>query len=132
MLFGVAGHLLHLFGEFDERFVLDARAARAADDVERVEAVSRRPTANAAGGDVVENLPAGGDFLRLAIVRHGERHADRVADAAADELLERDPRLDDAVGRQAGFGHAQMQRHIRPRFGEAAVDFDHLRADRNP
>ena len=38
----------------------------------------------------------------------------------------RDPRLDDAVGRQAGLGHAQVQRHVRPRLGEAAVDFDHV------
>ena len=38
----------------------------------------------------------------------------------------RDARFDDAVRRQAGFGDAQVQRHVRPRFGEAAIDFDHF------
>ena len=82
---------------------------------------------HAAGRDVGENLPARRDLLAFAGVGHGERNADRVADPAADELLERDPRLDDAVGRQPGLGHAQVQRHIGPLLGEAAVDLDHLR-----
>ena len=82
--------------------------------------------ADPAGGDVGQNLPAGGDLFALARVGHGERDADRVADAAADELLEGDPRLDDAVGRQARLGHAQVQRHVGPPLGEAAIDLDHL------
>ena len=43
------------------------------------------------------------------------------------ELLESDPRFDDAVGRQAGLGHAEMQRHVGPGGGEAPIHFDHLR-----
>ena len=31
-----------------------------------------------------------------------------------------------AVGRQAGLGHAQVQRHVGPLLGEAAIDLDHL------
>ena len=81
-----------MLGQFDERLVLDARTTGAADDVERVETGIDHAT-NAAGGDVGENLPSGGDLFWLARVRHRERDANRVADAAADELLERDARL---------------------------------------
>ena len=83
--------------------------------------------AHASGRDVGQNLPPGGDLFALASVGHRERDADRVADAAADELLEGDARFDDAVRRHAGFGDAQVQRHIRPGGGELAVHFDHLR-----
>ena len=56
-----------------------------------------------------------------------ERDADGVAEAAADQLLEGDARLDDTVGREAGFRDAEMQRHVGPLFGKAFIDFDHLR-----
>jgi hypothetical protein len=49
-----------------------------------------------------------------------------VADPAADELLEGDPRFDDAVGGEARLGHAQVERHIGAALGEAAVHLDHL------
>ena len=66
------------------------------------------------------------DLLVLARVRQREADAQRVADAAREQLLEGDARLDDALGRDAGLGHAEVQRHVRARLGEAAVGLDHL------
>ena len=68
VLFGVTSHLANLFGEFDKRFVLDSRTTRATDDVERLQTIIDE-TANAAGGDVVQNLPPRSDFFRLAMIR---------------------------------------------------------------
>ena len=45
----------------------------------------------------------------------------------ADELLEGDPGLDDALGGHAGLGDAEVERHVGPFFGEAAVPLDHVR-----
>src|SRR5213079_1382266 len=63
----VGGHLLHLLREFDEGFVLDARAARATDDVDRI-AIELHHAADTARGDVGEDAFARGDFFRLARV----------------------------------------------------------------
>src|SRR5690606_16445707 len=103
----VGGHLFHLCGQFDEGLVLDPRATRTTDDVQRVEAEVDH-AADTAGGDVGKDVAARGDFLTFAVIRHGQRHADRVADAAADQLLEGDPRLDDTVRRHARLSHAQV------------------------
>ena len=70
---------------------------------------------------------AGLHFFRFPGVRQGERHPDGVADAAADELLEGDPGLDDALRGHAGLGDAEVERHVGPFFGEAAVPLDHVR-----
>ena len=102
---------LDVLREVDERLVLHARARRATDDVHAL-VLEARHGAEAAVLDVVEDLPADGDLVALALERKSERDADRVADAARDELLECDARLDHAVRRHARLGHAEMQRHI--------------------
>src|SRR4029077_3296975 len=102
MLLRVLGHRLHILREVDERFILDARAGRTADDVHPVLLEARDGTESAAG-DVLEDLTADRDLLALALERKRERNADRVADAAGDELLERDARLDHAIRRHPRF-----------------------------
>ncbi len=57
VLLGVGRHLLDGLGQLDEALVLDARAGGARDDVELV-VVEDRHRAEAAGGDVGEDLPA--------------------------------------------------------------------------
>jgi hypothetical protein len=54
------------------------------------------------------------------------RGLEGVPDAAGEELLERDPRLDHALGRDARLGDPQVQGHVRAGLGEAAVRLDHL------
>ena len=44
----------------------------------------------------------------------------------AEQLLERDPRLDDPVRRHTGLGHAEMEGHVGTRLGEADVGVDDL------
>src|SRR6185369_3847119 len=121
-----AGHFFDLLSKIDEGLVFDARAAGAGDDVERGQAVVDH-AADAAGGNVGQDLTAGGDLFGLAVVGNSQGNADRVADAAADKLLEGDAGFDNAVRRQAGFGDAQMQRDVGAVVGEATIDFDDLR-----
>ena len=45
----------------------------------------------------------------------GEAHAQGVADAAREELLEGHARLDDALGRDARLGDAEVERHVGAR-----------------
>jgi hypothetical protein len=117
-------HLLDLGGEFDEALVLDAAARGAGDDVELLEEV-RRDGAEPAVRDVVQYLAADLDLAAFLLERHRQRHPQRVADASREELLERDARLDDAVGRHPGLGHTEVQRHVRAGLREACVRVDH-------
>ena len=43
-----------------------------------------------------------------------------------EQLLEGEPGLDDAVGRQPRLGHAQMERNVGTALGEAAIGVEHL------
>ena len=130
VLLGVARQLLDLLRQLDEFLVLDARARRARDDVQPRAEVRHRD--EAAGRDVVDNLVADEDFLVLALVGQRQRDANRVADALREQLLERDPRLDDAVGRQSRLGDAQMQRHVGPALRRSAGWRRSPWPDRNP
>ncbi len=125
MVLGVAGHGLDLLRQFDKRFVFDTRTAGTRDDVQP--SIGRHDgVEHSTGVNVVENLSTGDDLLLLLVVGHGQGNANRVADAATDELFQGHARLDDPVGRQARFGHTQVQWHVRPGGGETAVDFDDL------
>ena len=125
MISGVAGHFLDFLGEFDEGLVLDAGTAWTTDNVERVGVVMNH-AAHATRRDVGEYLTPFPDFLALAGVGQGQRNADGVADAAAEQLFKGNAGLDHPVGRQSGFGHAKVERHVRPRLGKALVGLDHL------
>lgn len=116
-------HFLNVLCEFDEGFVLDSGTTRATDDVEGVEAEIDE-AANASGGDVVKDLAARFDLLGFAGIRDGEGDAEGVPDAFADELLEGDAGLDDSVGRETGFGDAEVKGDVGSLFGEASIDFD--------
>ena len=52
------------------------------------------------------------DLFVLALVGQRERDADRVADFLREQLLECDPGLDDAVGRQPRLGDSEMERNV--------------------
>ena len=118
-------HLLDRLRQLHELLVLHARAGRARDDVELVVVEDGHGT-EASGGDVGEDLPPDRDLLVLARVGQGEAHAHGVADAAREELLEGHPCLDYAFRRDARFGDAQMQRHVRAKGGEAGIPLDDL------
>ena len=61
----------------------------------------------------------GVDLFRLARIRYSERNANRVADTLANQLLEGDTCFNDSVRRKTCFGHAKMQRYIRPQRRES-------------
>ena len=125
VLLGVGRHLLHLLRELHEPLVLDPRARGAGDDVELV-VVEDGHRAVAPGGDVGEDLQADRHLLVLAGVGEGEADPESVPDPAREELLERHAGLDDPLGRDAGLGHAEVERHVRACLGEAAVGLDDL------
>ena len=64
--------------------------------------------------DVFQDLASGGDLLGFPRIGDRQRHPDGVADAPADELLEGDAGLDDAVRRQSRLGDAEVERNVRP------------------
>ena len=100
----------HLLGELNH-IDLRAPAARAGDDVEMPLAKTK----------ILKNLAANLDFLDR---RRGQGHANRVPDAFSEQRTERKARLDSALPRRPGLGHAQMQRPIALA-GEQTVRLDH-------
>ena len=76
--------------------------------------------------DVVEDLSSDRDLVAFALERKCQRDPDRVTDAPRDELLECNPRLDDAVRRHSRLGYAEMERDVRSRSGEQDVRVDDL------
>ena len=107
MLLGVVRHVADVLRQIDERFVLDARARRATDDVQPV-LLEAWNGAEALVRDVVEDLAADGDLFTFAFERKRQRYADGVADAPRNELFERNARLDHAVRRHPGLGDAEV------------------------
>ncbi len=66
------------------------------------------------------------DLLVLAIVGQRKRDADGLSDSLGEKLFERDSGLDYSIGRKAGFGDAQMNRHVRPAHRESPVGLNDL------
>ena len=57
----------------------------------------------------------------LTVEGHGKRHPQRIANAPAYQPLHGAAGFQDALGRHAGLGHAQVQRRLRPRRSELLV-----------
>jgi len=125
VVLSISSQLLDPLGQVDKRFVFHSRATGAGDDVQAFLA-RRNHRTHAARGDLRQNLPANVNLFRFARVGNRQGNPDRVANAAADELLQRDPRLDDSIRRKTGLRDAQMQRNVGAAFGKSAIDFDDL------
>ena len=95
MILRVAGELADMLCELDEAFVLDTRARWAGNDIQSAEVGHG---AEAALANILQYRMADADLFVLTLVREGQGDADRVPDPATDELLERDTRLDLAIG----------------------------------
>lgn len=80
--------------------------------------------AEAALGDVLEDVSGGVDFLVFAVEGEGEGDAEGVADALGEELFEGEAGFDDAVGREAGFGDAEVEGDVGSFLCELCVDLD--------
>jgi len=93
--------------QFDKRLILDPRTAGAGDDIQGCPGGGDDRT-HAPGGDLGQNLPADDNLLGLLRVRHCQGNTNRIADPAADQLLESNPRLDDAVRRDSRLGNPQV------------------------
>ena len=125
VLAGVVGHLLHVLGQLNEGFVLDARATGATDDIQRVE-VEADDRPDSPGGDIGNDRLPRGDLFALAVVGNRQRDSNRVSDPLRNQLLEGNACLDDSIGGKARFSNPQVQRHVGAFLREPAIDFDHL------
>ncbi len=119
----VLGHRFYFLSEVDERFVFDSRTTRAGNNIQAV-AVEIDDRSNPAFVDVADDAATAFDLQAFVIVWHCQGDSNGVANAPSNELLQRNPRLDNAIGRHTRLGDSQVQRNLGSPLGKSPVGLD--------